>query len=335
MTESADNPGGVVSQVRVVTAGGLADRVRAAVQTNAAGILDTLAGLLGNARNIDQLPDGSWPTVTRNPRLAYRWCAKHDPARLPTTEDGALPGDEFVGATDAFLPGETVTTPETRTAALRETFAGVLDGATWPNTRWVTAHNPTGGAVTVTDEVGVLTTGKTGNYDSADTANVRTVTAWRDFEVEFTFTLPNLPDAEVRWVARADKDTLDPANGVVIAFTPTTVKAAHVLDWAYRVDASTTTTHSPGVRYRARIIIATQTSGDTLLRARSWATDGTEPSQWTIDTTLDTIPTAAGFTGMSVPGVGDAVASTVHVDDVTVYTRPAASNPEWWGTWAA
>ena len=62
-------------------------------------------GTGGSDITVKQNTDGSWPTVTtRKTGAHYRWLARYDVTKLPTSGNGAASGDELVGPDQTVLP---------------------------------------------------------------------------------------------------------------------------------------------------------------------------------------------------------------------------------------
>ena len=77
-----------------------------AITTHAQQI-STLQGNTGPGSDITvkQNTDGSWPTVTtRKTGAHYRWLARYDVTKLPTSGNGAASGDELIGPDQTVLP---------------------------------------------------------------------------------------------------------------------------------------------------------------------------------------------------------------------------------------
>lgn len=87
----------------IITPTGLANAVRARIDTNAGGLRDTITAITGNTFTVVQNSDGTWPTITRRAWLMYAWRATADPNALPTPTNGAAPGDQLIGFSEAFL----------------------------------------------------------------------------------------------------------------------------------------------------------------------------------------------------------------------------------------
>lgn len=311
---------------------GVAGLVRAAVVDNVAGVRDAILDVVGNTRDVWQLDDGSWPTITRRSWLSYHWHAAYDPTALPNTSHGARPGDPVHGLVDTYLPGDT-NTPTARPASIVEDFTDSTDGAPWPAVRWAAGLTPTGGGATVSGRAGLIKSGSAGGYAGDDAATVRALNTYSSVEVEFDFTLDAHTDAHFRVNARCDTSSLDMANGVAVAFWHDRVTAGVAADWTYTAAAEASKTHGASVTYRARVVLATQAGGGSLLRVRTWPAGQSEPATWDIDTTLATVP-ASGYLGFVSTGVSAAAANTTRFDSIRVYTAPPTATPAWWGSWA-
>ena len=53
---------------------------------------------------IKQNSNGSWPTVTRQAGVHYRWLCLYDTTIWPTAANGAAAGDELVGPDATSVP---------------------------------------------------------------------------------------------------------------------------------------------------------------------------------------------------------------------------------------
>ena len=341
MTEVA--PG---TKVRFVRPDGVAALVRDAIARNLAGVRDLITQTGGNVVEVPQNPDGSWPLLaTRRPGIRYKWVARYQPTRLPDASVGAVDGDEVTGHASMWVgvavapsaPGDTTTpttppptTPVERVPMIAETFTGVTDGSVWPAARWTIGARPAGGGADVYGGAGRITTGTVGSWAPADMASVRAVTLLRDVEAVFDFILTT-DETRMSFHARSDSGILDTVNGVSLDVTPSSVVLAHATGGAWSTDVTTPKTHARGTTYRARVIVATQTGGATLIRARTWPTAAAEPTTWDIDTTTVPAPKTPGYTGFTVPGIG-AGRGVVTLDNVTFYDRPPADGSGW-GTW--
>ena len=335
------------TKVRFVRPDGVAALVKDAISRNLAGVRDLIQQVGGNVVEVGQNSDGTWPTVTRRPGVRYRWVARYNLSKLPDSTVGAQDGDEITGYASMWI-GATVTPPPTdsgggtttppppppptdRVAVITETFTGVTDGAPWPSTRWTPGSKPAGGGATVTGGVGRLVTGTAGSWASTDAVSVRAANVVRDVEIMFDFTIVTA-DTKASVHLRSDSGVLDSVAGVCLDLTPTNVVLTHVTSGAWTTDVTKAKDHTRGATYRARVIVATQTGGATLIRARTWPTAATEPTTWDIDTATVPAPTTPGYYGFSVPGIG-AGAGTVTFDNITVYDRPPTSGSGW-GTWS-
>lgn len=321
--------------VRIVHASGVLTLVKAALSNNTEGLRDLVLSMVGNVRAVHQGADGSWPTIVRRDWLTYQWVGHPDvtPLTAPTTENGALPGDRLVGVVEARLPGDTVTTPETRTAALIEDFTGAVDGGPWPTIRWTPGLTPAGGGAVVQGGTGVLRSGATGGYVDEDEATIRaSQQTHRDLEVQFDFTLPaGTGDPSLRLYLRASRENLMSRDLLAVFLTTKGIAVKSVTEWAWTDEAGVLKAHALGTVYRCRALAVTQTDGTTLIRARTWPATGTEPAVWDVEDTTTAVP-AAGWFGFSNHGVMAATAAGIVIDNIRVYTRPAGSNPDWWGT---
>lgn len=329
---------------------GVARLVKDAISRNLLGLRDLIASYGGNVVEVPQNPDGSWPTLSaRRPGVRYRWVARYNPARIPDATVGAVDGDEVGGFSSLWIgaavtvppvtdPTPTDPTPTTpppppeRTAAVAETFTGVTDGSAWPVARWTAGAKPSGGGAVVSGAAGRLTTGTVGSWAPADLVSVRAVQSMRDVEVVADVVLAT-DDTRLSVHARSDSGILDTINGVAVDVTPTNLVLTHATAGAWTTDVTVPKTHTRGATYRARIIVASQTGGKTLIRARTWPTAATEPAKWDIDTTTVPAPTTAGYVGFTVPGIG-AGRGVVTLDNVTIYDRPSTIDGSGWGTWA-
>ena len=330
MTEIA--PG---TKVRFVRPDGVAALVRDAITRNLAGVRDLITQTGGNVVEVPQNPDGSWPLLaTRQPGIRYRWVARYNLSKLPDSTVGAQNGDEISGYASMWIDTTTPPPPPPptdRVAVITETFTGVTDGAPWPSTRWTPGSKPAGGGATVTGGVGRLVTGTAGSWASTDAVSVRAANVVRDVELAFDFTIVTA-DTRASVHFRSDSGVLDSVAGVCLDLTPTNVFLNHVTSGVWTTDVTKAKDHTRGATYRARVIVATQTGGATLIRARTWPIAATEPTTWDIDTATVPAPTTPGYYGFSVPGIG-AGAGTVTFDNITVYDRPPTSGSGW-GTWS-
>lgn len=62
------------------------------------------SGGVGTDITIRQNADGTWPTITRVGGAHYRWLCAHDATKWPNASNGALTGDELVGADQSVIP---------------------------------------------------------------------------------------------------------------------------------------------------------------------------------------------------------------------------------------
>ena len=322
------------TKVRFVRPDGVAALVKDAISRNLAGVRDLIVQSGGNVVEVSQNPDGSWPLLaTRQPGIRYRWVARYQPASLPDASVGAVDGDEVTGHASMWVGDTTTpppTTPAERSPMLAETFTGVADGSPWPAARWTIGAHPAGGGADVYGATGRITTGAAGSWAPADVASVRAVPLLRDLEAVFDFILTT-DETRLSVHARSDSGVLDTVNGISVDITPSSVVLAHAAAGAWSTDVTAPKTHARGTTYRARVIVATQTGGATLIRARTWPIAATEPATWDIDTSTVPAPNTPGYMGFTVPGVGSG-RGVVTLDNVTVYDRPPTSGSGW-GTW--
>lgn len=327
------------TRVPFVRPEGVAQRVRDAITDNTLGVRDAILDVVGNTRTITQNEDGTWPKVTtRRAWLQYRWLALHQPLAFPTAADGAVDGDEVAGFASTFVGAAAApSTPQTRTASFTETFAGLMNGDPWPTNRWILGQvGAPGGAATVDGEQGRLVSGRTGGYNgTADMTGVASkMPAARDVELEFTFTLGATTESEIRVNLRTAETDMNMATGIAIGFNRAGVKASVAHEWTYKTIGTATKAHTPNTPYRARVIVATQANGSTLIRARSWLPSTAEPAGWDVSTTtVEPGSSQPGQWGFLTPGIGDPASNVVRVDNITAYTSPDAATTAWWGTW--
>lgn len=327
------------TRVPFVRPEGVVPRVRDAITDNTLGLRDAILDIVGNTRTITQNPDGTWPKVTtRRAWLTYRWVVTRQPLVFPTADDGAADGDEVAGFASAFVgAAATPTTPQTRTAAFTETFTGLMNGDPWPATRWTLGQvGAPGGAAVVDGEQGRLVSGRTGGYNgTADMTGVASkMLPLRDVELEFTFTLGATTESEIRVNLRTAETDMNLATGLSIAFSRVLVEATVANAWTYKKVGTVAKTHTPNTPYRARVIVATQANGSTLIRARSWLPSTAEPAGWDVSTTtVEPGSSQPGQWGFLTPGIGDPASNAVRVDNITAYTSPDAATTAWWGTW--
>ena len=159
--------------------------------------------------------------------------------------------------------------------------------------------------------MGLLSTGTTtGNYDGVDSVSVRHSAQAADVTVEFM--LRRLTSSVwPRFVARSDREDLDPGNGITILLAGTGVSITQVSSWTYTRLAETTFTWEGGVDYVARI----QLQGGAV-RVRVWRSTAPEPTTWTL--TATTTHTASGWWGF-VAGTGATTDSqTVALDNIII-----------------
>lgn len=321
------------TKVRFVRPDGVAALVKDAITRNLAGVRDLITQTGGNVVEVPQNPDGSWPLLTtRRPGIRYRWVARYQPTRLPDASVGAVDGDEVTGHASMWVGGTTTppTTPVERVPLIAETFTGVADGSVWPASRWTIGARPAGGGADVYGAAGRITTGAVGSWAPADVASVRAVPLLRDVEAVFDFVITT-DETRLAFHTRSDSDVLDTVKGVSVDITPSSVVLAHATEGAWVADVTTPKTHARGTTYRARVIVATQTGGATLIRARTWPTAAAEPTTWDINTTTVPAPNTPGYTGFAVPGIS-AGRGVVTIDNVTLYDR-APVDGSGWGTW--
>ena len=216
---------------------------------------------------------------------------------------GAAPPPADASPNDLHVPGAPVAAPA------GTTFSGV-NGSPWP-APWVAAQTPSGGSIALRDGMGLLSTGTTtGNYDGVDSVAVRHSAQAADVTVEFM--LRRLTSSVwPRFVARSDREDLDPGNGITILLAGTGVSITQVSSWTYTRLAETTFTWEGGVDYVARI----QLQGGAV-RVRVWRSTAPEPTTWTL--TATTTHTASGWWGF-VAGTGATTDSqTVALDNIII-----------------
>ena len=108
------------------------------------------------------------------------------------------------------------------------------------------------------------------------TPTQRAANVLRDVELAFDFTIVTA-DTKASVHLRSNSGVLDSVAGVSLDLTPTNVFLNHVTSGAWTRDVTKAKDHTRGVTYRARVIVATQTGGATLIRARTWPITATAP----------------------------------------------------------
>lgn len=319
-------------EIQFVQPSGIAGLVRAAVIGNVAGVRDAILDVVGNARDVYQLEDGTWPTIQRREWLSYHWHARTNPAVLPTADNGARVGDPVHGLAEGFIPGD-ASLPVARQATVVEDFADAADGPGWPTARWVDGLVPAGGGPSVSGRTGILASGVAGGYSGDDAAAVRLAAQYADVEIEFDFTLDTHTDSHFRINLRCDNASMDMGNGATLAIWQDRITAGTAAEWVYASKAIMSKTHTGGATYRARIILARQSTGDALLRARTWPSGQAEPAGWDVDTALSGLPTS-GYVGFVSTGISAAASNKNRFDNIRLYTIPPTDTPAWWGSWS-
>lgn len=217
-----------------------------------------------------------------------------------------------------------------RRPIVAETFA-VPDQTGWPSARWASGLVPAGGGPSVASGVGQLVKGATGGYSSNDFVSVRSLTQLADFEISFTFTIPDTDVTGVDLMFRATSTELVAENAVRVSLRRDNLSVATFNNWVSTSGPSISQWLTAGVAYRARVVVVA-----SVVKARIWLASDSEPSTWQVEAT-GIGRRAAGHWGFLVPAGSDSSHMTVTVDDIEVHApsirdrtyTPFASSSIW------